>query len=481
MHRAGPSSFLIVLLLFTVACAGNRDAEVRMAKGDAGSQANASAEALKGALDQFLDRIRNLTTNTAARIQARKPDNNVRRAILMWQLHVQEVCLDTAYRKNLMVALVQTWYWTVSIDRFATVGKGSDLFGPHQADVVAVAHGLAQEGEALAARYIEPKPFAALKADIDSAAGTGELFTASNEARNAAMDKFLSATRLESLFSIVMSPFDFMSGVGKSSDSLADLTRIADRAVVMAERYPQLISLHLQMAAIEMQEQQAPTKAFEDFHRLAATGEQLGQTVRDMPAQLRAEAQKLLEAGGPAQADARVTLDKVKDAGAALEKAATAIDQGIRSLDAFVAHAKAGDGKQDAGKDAAPSHPFDIREFTAAAVAIESLAKELRATIADLERGVSDAGVNGRLTALIDGRLATARTESERLLDKARDDADQLLIRTRAQADALLIKATDDGTALIDHLAKRIAQLLGLATALAVVIVLVVRRSRRAA
>lgn len=465
MPRILPLVSALVLILSTASCASQRDADVQVGKVTAGAQANASAEALKGALDQFLDRIRTLTTNSSVRIQSHKPDNNVRRACLMWQLHVHEVCLDTAYRKNLMVALIQTWYWTVSIDRFATVGRGHDLFGEHQQEVLATTGGLAREGEALAARFIEPKAFAAIKADIDSAAGSGDLFTASSASRNDAMDKFLSVTRLEGLFNLVLSPFDFMSGVGKSSE---DLSRTADRAVVMAERYPQLIALHMQMAALDVQEQEAPAKAFADFHTIAQTSEQLGQTVRDLPAQLRSEAQKLLEASGPAQADARVTLDKVRDAGLALEKAASAIDQGVKSLDTFVAHATAKD--PDAKPDAPPSPPFDIKDYAAAAVAIESLAKELRATIADLERTISDAGVNGKLTALIDGRLAVARSESELLLARARSEADQLVA-----------KAQGDGARLIDHLAWRGAQLIALAAALALIILVVSRRLRKTA
>lgn len=472
---------LVTLILVFPACTDDR-AGTAIAAASSTVTSKAQAEALHSSLRQYLDRMRTLVSNTAIRIQAKRPDNKVRRVCLLWQIQTNEVCLDIVNRGNTMVALVQTWYWTVAMERFISVGEGQDLFGEHQEMARATAMNLRQECETFAARFLDPKPYEALKADIDSTAGKGELFTSTSQQRNDTLDRILSATRIESLFNIVLSPFDAMSGVGKTGDSLEEMTRVANRAVLLAERYPQLIGLNLQMAAIEMQEQEAPAKAFEDFHSMARTGEQLSETLRAMPEKLRQETQALLAQSGPAQADARATLDKVHEAGLALEKAASAIDQGLKSLDTFVAHAAALGHDAQAGAQSTdkPSPPFDIKDYATTAAAVESLAKELRATIADLERGLGDAGVNGRLTALIDGRLATARTESERLLEHARNDAGMLLAQTRTQVDQLLIQARSDADALVDHTAKRIAQLLALAAALIVTVVLLLRFAQRA-
>lgn len=469
-HRL--SAVIPILLLSLTSCGDNRGSTVSTS-GGATASAKPAAESLRGALHQYLDRLRTTVTNTATRIQAQHPDNKVRRVCLLWQVQTNEVCLDIAYRRNLMVGLVQTWYWTVAMERFLIVGEGQALFGGHQEMACASATILRQECESLAARFIDEKPYADLKADIESSAGKGELFTATSQKRNDTMERFLSATRIESLFHIVLSPFDALSGVGKGADSLEELTRIADRAAVLAERYPQLISLHLQMAAIEVQEQEAPAQAFADAHRLTLAGEQLGETLRGMPERLRREAQVLLEQSGPVQADARVTLDKIHEAGNALEKAATAIDQGIRSLDAFVARCTAPDPHPQ--PDAKPGPPFDIKDYATTAAAIESLAKELRLTITALDRTLTDPALKSNLAELVDGRLAVTRAESERLLERARGDADRLLAQTRLQADQLLAQACTDAQAISDHLALRLAQLLGLAAALVLAVAVLLR------
>jgi hypothetical protein len=425
-----------------------------------------NAEALQRALAQHLDRIRTVVTNTALHIQAQHPDNRVRRACLQWQIRTSEVCLDQAYQRNLMVATVQTWYWTVAIERFFSVGQGKEMFGPHQPDVIATAVGLHQESEALAGRFLPAAVAAALKQEIETAAGNGDLFTATSKDRNNAIDQVLGATRLQSLFNLVLTPFDVIGSVSRGANSLEDMTRTADRAVVLAERYPQIIAWHLQMAAIEIEEQEAVAQALKDVHALTVTSQQLGDTVRDLPAQVRKETQTLLDHSGPAQAEARTTLASVEKASTSLGQTATAIDDAIKSLDTFVAHASAKD--PNAPKPTTPAPPFRIEDYTAAAVAAESLVREIHATIDTLDDTLYDNELRDELGAMLDQRLAAARTESEALLTQA-----------RTQADQLLVTAKHDATDLTDHIAWRIAQLLALAAILTIAVTVVLRRTSR--
>lgn len=439
-----------------------------------------SPESLQRLLRQQLDRMRNRVSTTVARIQAQQPNNHIRRECLLWHIRTGDVCLDLENQSNMLIALVQTWYWSVAMERFTSVGEGHTLFDTFQPDVAATTMALRRETESLAEQFLDPKPFSALKNDIEKSVGNGDVFTATPLDRNNALQSVLSATRLESLYNIVLLPFDFLGGVGKGAAALEDLNRTAqqtaNRAVMLAERYPQMLSLHLQLAAIEMQEQDASKAVLKDIHTITNTGVQLGDSLRTLPEELRRQAQVLLESSGPAQADARNTLEHVRDAGASLEKAAIAIDNGLKTLDAFIATANQPTKNPTATAEVSP--PFSIQDYTKSFAQAESLSRELRSLLELTKTTLTDPQTEHKMSVLIDGRLAATRQEIEQLLTRTHHDADQLLIDAHTQAAQLLSQAHEHIDQSVDHAAWRCLQL-ALGVAIIVIISFFIIRYKR--
>ena len=286
-----------------------------------------------------------------------------------------------------------------------------------------------------------------LREEIQTAVGNGEQFTATTQDRSSLMNQVFSATKMESVWGIAMSPFDALSGVGKGSDAMADLVKTSDRAVTLAERYPRLLGLQMEMTAIELQEQEASRSLVSDVNRITVLAEQL-------PTRLREETQKLLSETTAVQADARATLAEVRQAADALQKASTQTTGTIQALDTFVTNAK---GPPDP-PGTPPGEPFRIQEYTAALDAATRTNQALQKTLVELQQTVASPALQKQITVL-------------------RQEVEAMTATARVQVDQVEAKVNTDVTALIDRVAWITAGLFLLAAILSVGVIAFARRS----
>ncbi len=394
-----------LVLMLLAGCAGRDVVTVEQPKGVAAQEAAT-------ALRSQIERVRMGTTNTAMQMQftGLLTDATNQRTVLRWRLATEDVCLETLDHANVVVALAWLWHWQAS--GAAYLGR-TDL-GLSPAVQQAMHDHMTQQATAsrdLAERFLGNKVAATLQAEIERSAASGEMFTMSSKQREGALLQVLSATRLEGVLGLAMSPFDAMSGVGKGADALDEGVRTAQQATELLGRYPQILSLQMQLGMLDLAEQPASRQVLSDSHDVVVQ-------LRDLPTRLRTEAAALLADSATASSQLGNTLRDTKAAADAIAHAADAIEGSILALDAFVTNVQ-GPAKP---ATAPASAPFLITDYRDTATAIAQAAAQLRETIVALEHAATTPAI------------------------------------AAAQAQA---------TAAVDHLAWRVAQLLVLAALLA--------------
>lgn len=381
--------------------------------GPEGSETRLEPQQLAGALDSFSQRIEERVAAAADAIDLAAPRNEIRRNTLQWRIRTAETVRGSLAEPNAVVALVQLWYWCAAMDAYLGDGLGHALFADQQPTAAEAARLLHGEAEAIVRRMLRHDRFVELKRKIDSAAGRGELFTASDVAGRNVLSELLSVTKLETLLAIPLSPFNALRGIGRSGDALRDLAAVGDRGVELASRYPRLLAWYLQLMVLEIQGHDATRAALADFHSLAGTVRELGITAKELPERLRGEALALLEQSREAQGTAQQTLARAEATADALDRAAQSITRLTTTVDAFLATFRDPPG-QVAKDDGTPARPFDIREYTTALQALESGARELRATVGTLSAATAKHELDSRMQALL------GRTEAS--VERAKDD-----------------------------------------------------------
>ena len=390
MNRA-TTAFAITAVLLLSGCAGDERAEAaKVAK----TGARASPDAA-GAVRGLAGRVRNQVARSTSQLRndGLLVDATAQRSALRWRLAAEEVCLEAIGQPNLVIGLCWLWHWESA---GATWLARDDTGLPTAQREVMRQRMLAMAGDAraLAVRLLGERSAAILEADILRSAAAGELYTMATDQRQGALSQVLSATRIESVLGIAMSPFDALSGVDKGANALDDGVRTAQRATDLLNRYPQVWSLQLQLAALDMAEQPGPRQMLADSHDVVAQ-------LRELPTRLRTEAAALLAESATASSQINLTLRDTKAAAEAIGQAADAIEGGILALDTFVTNAQ-GPAKP---ATAAASEPFRITDYKDTAAAIAQTVAELRLAIAELQQAATSpalAAAGARVDATID-------------------------------------------------------------------------------
>lgn len=454
-----PSSSAIALIAALALMPGCGD-DVRVATaGGAGNETHLEPEQLTGALASFSVRIEERVGKAADAIDKAVLGNDTRRQTLQWRIRTAETVRSSLAEPNAVVSLVQLWFWCAAMDAHLTTGAGKAFFADQQSVATEAAKQLHGEAEAIVRRMLDADRFTALKHQIDDAAGRGELFTASGNAGSNVLNDLLSVTKLESLLAIPLSPFNALTGIGKSGDALKELSAVGDRGIELASRYPRLLTWYLQLMVLEIQGHDASRAVLADLHglgetmrELGVTTRELGVTAKEMPTRLRIEAATLLEQSRDAQGTTQQTLARAEATAIALDHAAQSLDQLTKSVEAFIApFRQSADKPQTTDRPAEPGRPFDITDYTAAIQAASAGAREIREMVETLSKATKAQELDSRL------QVVKGATESS------------------------VGKATQDLTGLVDRIFWRCIQLAVVVAALVVVVLFVRRRPANAA
>ncbi len=393
---------LIPLLLILPACGSTRT--VTSSSGS-DNKLQLDNEALRRAVDAFADRLVQRVSAMGEEAERQVGTTFIRRRALLWRLRAAQLSFQAQHSPNTLIALTSLWYWTASVAHHIETGHVPVDLGELAPKVVASALALRDEAELLASRALPPDIFAKLKTDIGSSVSKGDAFSVDSADNPALMDQFLSVTHLEKLLSLPLAPFELFSGVGDSGKALGRMAVSADRAIDLAEKYPQILQWRMSLLLLDFDNLETLKTLRANIQRVADLAEQL-------PVQMRVQVQTLLEESRPVQAEVQHTLQEAT----ATSVAVTALLQEARGTMADLDRFLAGFRKpEDPSKPTTPpGEPFRIADYTATATAATELLHELRATLADLQQPA----LAGRTQEAIDTAVARAQQSADATVDR---------------------------------------------------------------
>lgn len=369
-----------------------------------------TSAALQQAVNAFSDCLLISVAATCDQIDRAIPKSSMYRRTLIWRLRTAQICFRAQHESNALIALMQLWYYTAAINVRVHSTEVKAQLGTHQPLVASMTGDWLQQAENLALRSLPADAFARVKSDIEKSAAGGEIFSATSATDEAVFSQLMSTSRLEKIIAIPLSPFDPFSGVNQGAEAITRLSVTADRAVDLAEVYPQVIEWRLRLVALDIQELESVQSVVSNLNDLTAVAKAL-------PVHMREQATLLLEHSIPAQVEAQRTLTGVRDASAALQGAMNSTQAAITSLDQLVARlTPAADPKATPRDPANAAPPFKITDYTVALNALASATTEVHATLTDLQQPAFSGRVAELTTTAVDHAHRAAHDTIDHLM-----------------------------------------------------------------
>jgi hypothetical protein len=334
------------------------------------------ASEVSAALQSLSDQMQRLVQITSLELETAVPTDANRRTTLGWRIRTFEICTRARSRDNALAGLIELWFWSATSSRYYSTGAGKSVFGTAQQVVIERSNELEGIAEKMVRRTVPPERFDELKKQILAATVHGQAYLAGDGSKSDPLGNLLEATKLSSLLSITLSPFNAFSGVKAGGDAAARMAVTADRAVDLLVDYPKLLNWYMQKAMLEIQAQDTPQALLTELKRTNNSLEALTTIARNLPAEIRTEGVALLDQSRPAQADVRATLAALTAAATALERLNTGIMQLITSVTPTPSTSTSNSMPTEA-----PGRPFDIREYTTALNAATVTAEKLQGTL----------------------------------------------------------------------------------------------------
>jgi hypothetical protein len=338
------------------------------------------ATEVSAALQSLSDQMQRLVQITSLELETAVPTDAIRRTTLGWRIRTFEICTRARSRDNALAGLIELWFWSATSSRHYSTGAGKSVFGTAQQVVIERSNELEGIAEKMVRRAVPPERFEELKKQILAATVHGQAYLAGDSSKSDPLGNLLETTKLSSLLSITLSPFNAFSGVKAGGDAAARMAVTADRAVDMLVDYPKLLNWYMQKAMLEIQAQDTPQALLTELKRTNNSIEALTTIARNLPAEIRTEGVALLDQSRPAQADVRATLAALTEAANALERLNTGITQLITSVTPTPTTSPS-TSTSPSMQTEAPGRPFDIREYTTALNAATVTAEKLQGTL----------------------------------------------------------------------------------------------------
>lgn len=445
-------------------------------------------------LRDFVDFFQSTIEHAAVELERKAATPEERRAAILFRVRLIGQCRAAMDQPDPKEAFLDLWTLSQrTLDYFAK-GTGRTAFGDRQSVALEAARTIHAAVETMARRCIAEDSFEHVRQTIQTYASEHPMQDdfSGQPARDLSDEP--QGEALGELVGLPLAPLTALAGVGRTPDSIRSVSRSVDRFADVAEDLPANARWQLQLLAMNLGEAPVVTDTVGSLQQfsessavLAENSTEFVRLADEMPARLRNETELLLDRLDASQpelgttlgeaartvesvseasdhvrasaAEITLTVDRVREASESLEKAAVAITRTAGEVLKFIPASIKDETGQIIGQSpdaslVSTAEPGEETSFSFQAVghSAESLgqtADKLRELLADL-REVIDEGVLSREAAALD-------------------------VQWRHTTDATGLKLQ----AVIDHAAKRAAQLLVLLFALLMAYRLLLRRSGR--
>jgi hypothetical protein len=384
----------------------------------------------------FADRYVGLLSSTCDGLKKDNPDPVQRREaqelLLNCATNVYDIASNAdAFTRMLDLVVVTTLVSQVWIDD----DRAGDVFGQRGEVLVRALHHGRVEAWALAAQVLRPDQLELLDYTMWDWRQHNPDMVHMPFVRfsNFAIGRGKSAT------AEVLAAGGFFGNVGKAGQSVDEARLLSERIFWQAKREGTLLRWQLEAAKDEMVATPEVSKYASDVSRLTNQAE-------DLPRNVAAERKALLAAFDDRSKSIDATINRIRDAVAEANGAATSVDSAGKSLSQMLTTADALFARYDNGRRIAPSstqpsllappstqpllmalsssdagHPFDVREYTQGVKELSSAIDQMNLMLKSSDELLASPNWDRRIRELgdsADGRIAVAAQQSRIVTDR---------------------------------------------------------------
>ncbi|MHC4953538.1 MAG: hypothetical protein ACYTGZ_06580 [Planctomycetota bacterium] len=392
----------------------------------------------------------NVDTQTAARrVQVESRDREIRREMIMWQIHTAQATQRALNRPDPRMAFIDIWTRVLLTRSYLQSEPGRREFGAATDDLIAELDRQVARIERRAGEFLSKKQFVAVREAavnwVDEHPVEGDDLSNSDSFRGSDDDGRV----LDVMLAIPEGIFSFGGGVKDTAAGVHEIAGAADRGVAVLSGLPLMIRLQTELMLFTIEENEAvntlmenSTKVSDSVVSVAKTAETLPERVEEATVnaireleKTQPEFQKTLDKGQGIvdQANATVKeispiLDKVEENGKWVDrtvenasKAGTAWEGAFGQLNLLVNPPLDPDEPKPE-----PSPPFDMKDLAKTAEHATKTAEEVHATVVELRGIIDGKGIDDRLaqvnevtSSALDGTGALAGDVVDRIAVRA--------------------------------------------------------------
>lgn len=440
------------------------------------AEKNEVAEKIRG----FVDYFRGTVERTATELEQKATSREQRQVAALFRVRLMAQCRTAANQADSGEALLDLWALAYRTLDYLSTGEGRQLFGDQQAVALRAADEIRTAIDEIARKSLAESAFDRARQDVVTYARQNPMREGFSVQPAENFSDIPQGERvLQQLVAIPLAPIAALGGVSRTPESVHAVARSVDRFSDTVEDFPansrwqlQLLGTSLGQTPQFMDAMDSVRQFSDSSARMADTTAEFVEVVKQMPREVRTEAETVLDRVDASQpelrttlaearetvVETRTTLGSVEEASQALEKAAQAVQGTAQEILKFVPASMKDETGQiigerpEAHEDNAAQEDtkFSFQAVTRSASELGDASDKLRGLVADV-RSLLD-------TKPLSSEVGAVET--------------QLHIATDLASSSM--------RGVVDHAAKRAAQLLLLFFVLLVIYRLLNRRLQRA-
>ena len=440
-------STLWVGMILACACAacGITAFEKRKAAEEAGTQVDVQLLAFDINID---------TQSAARRIQTATDDREIRREMVVWQIHTAEELRRALQHPDPRWAFVDLWAMLLQSRAYVTRGPGKGKLGEQAGIAIEALDGMIVKLERCAEDFIPAERLEAVKAATrtwaDDHPMEGEDMTDADSIEPGDEGGGL----LGAVEAVPEGIFSFGGGVKDTAVSVSKVAAAADRGVEVMSSLPLMTRWQTELLLYSIEENESVRTLLEDVSRVSESVATAAETAEGLPERVEQAAVKAIREVESTQPQFQRTLDKgrgiVDQAHATVTEIAPLLDKVQENgewVERTSEHAtRAGEAWERAfgqlnllvnppGDLAAPppepSPPFDMKDVAKTAERATRTAEEVHATVVELRGIIEGQGIDERLAqvnAVTRSALADTNAMAGDLVDRIATRAALLIV-----------------------------------------------------
>jgi hypothetical protein len=451
---------------------------------------------LKERLDDFVQFFQSTIEAAAGDIERKSPAKESRQAAALWRVRMVSECKATVAQNDPREVLLDLWTLCVRMNDYLTKGEGKAVFGPSQSLAVAASDKIDEALDRLVQQYVSQESLPKVRDRITGYSSThpirGEFVVAPSErlSDNPEVEKALG-----DLINLPLAPLRALGAIGNTPESVRDVSKSVYRFSDVLEDLPASARWQLQLLGMNLDESATVSTTVGSFKKLSDSSVQVAdnssrfvQVIDDMPAKVRKEADVLLKTVDESQPQVQATLKEAQKTATTVQTASQDIRETVGGVDRTVVNVRESAVALEQAANAVTLTAKEVLKF------IPSSMKDETGQIIDNQSGGQEsqpASNSGASTQKADAPATDtsfsfqAVTESADSLGATTEKLRGLLGELRTFVDGGSLSAGSSAVTgqmrgavdfsavrlreVVDHAAKRSAQLLLLAFVLVVV------------